>query len=151
MAEKDRFSDEEWDHLTAAPLAAAAAIVAVGHPGPITMLKELRAAGKTIKRGRKRKDLPAVVAEIVAVDPKEPLGNGNASDYEGLYEKSMAAVSSAGEAARKLTPDELDAYVDWVSGLGTATAEAVTDKGDDDPVSDTEREALQEIERRLRG
>lgn len=62
----------------------------------------------------------------------------------------MDRLSAAGEAAGKLTPDELDGYVGWVIGLATTTAEAVTEKGSQTAISEPEREALAEMERRLR-
>ena len=46
---------------------------------------------------------------------------------------------------------ELEGYVTWVISLGTSVAESVKDKGDDDPISDAERDALIDIEQRLRG
>lgn len=154
MAEQDRFSEEEWRSLIAGPGAAFTAVVAADHAGVIAMIKEARALEKASKAAHKEGDWPDVVAEMMAYldQHRDQWASQSpaAEDYDGSYEAAMERLSAAGAVAGKLTPDELDGYVRWVLGLATSTAEAVTEKGSPTPISGPEREALAEMERRLR-
>ena len=154
MAERDRFSDQEWQTLSSAPLAATAAVVALNHSGLMAMFKELRAAGKAAKRAGKETGWPPVITEMMGTLDDLGSSSGSSSDdsadYDSTYQDEMEALSAAGRAATKLNSDELDAYVKWVLGLGSAAAEAVAEKGSSSPISDAERDALAEMERLLR-
>lgn len=155
MAERDRFTPDEWEALVKAPSAAFGAIVAVDHPGLTTLVKEAVAGGKAIRSARREQGWPPVVAEMIthqrlhqrdlAADTK---GGG---DMDESLRIALDMLTQAGAAAQKLTPNELDGYVEWVLGIGRATAEAAVERGSTTAISPGEAEVLAQMEQRLRG
>lgn len=154
MAEKDRFTDDEWRSMVSAPGEAFLALVAGNHSGFIAMIKEGRAASKALKAARTEAGWPPVVEEMIAYmdEHRDELGSSGAPEGEAddTLDRALTSLSDAGSIAAALTPDELDGYVRWVIGVAEATAKAVTEKGSSTPISDVERELLVEMDRRLR-
>lgn len=153
MANKDRFTPEEWEALVRAPRAAFGAIVATDRPGLIALVKEATAARRSARAARQTTGWPGVVAELIAYQEQHEGAASKApdiKDFDAVLLRSLDALSAAGQAAQKLTAVELEDYVTWVLGIATAAAEAVNEQGTSSPVSDEERHALADIEHRLR-
>lgn len=154
MAERDRFTDEEWYQLASAPGSAFTAIVAVNRSGVIALLKEGFAMSKALKTTRGDSDLPPVVHEMVETAREASSlpswDSDSPDDYDQAREAALARLSAAGQTAAKLQPEEQDGYVRWVLALASSAAAAAREKGSDAAISDPEREMLTEIERRLR-
>ena len=155
MAEKDRFTAEEWSALVRAPTGAFSLVFAADTFAFVSMVKESFAGGQAIRAARKEEDWPAVVGEMI--------------DYQEAHHRELSAGTQSGEsmgqarriardllteaaqAAQKLTSEELEGYLRWVLGIARHVAESAKELGSDTRISTNEAAALEEIERVLRG
>ncbi len=155
MDPRHRLTDDEWDALAAGPPAAAAAMLATSRPGFVGVVKESLAGGKATT------DIPqstaAELVEALAAHLREHeelaksyLDAGDEGDRESRRSAGLDGVDRAGLATKKLSPDEADAYAEWVLGVARAMAEAAPDQGESTAVSADEEHTIAEIERRLR-
>ena len=155
MSERERFTDDEWNALVMASSGAIGVVVAADSPHVIAMIKEVRAASKAIRAARKEGGWPTVVSELIAYQTahEQELGKAtpSADSMEETAKASRGLVAAAGAPATKLTPGELDGYVQWIVGTARTVAEAAKESGSTSSISDAEAAALAEIEALLRG
>jgi hypothetical protein len=131
------------------------AVFSVGHPGPIAMFKELRAAGHAVKHPGDRGPAQALVDEIskaagsdeVQEDMHRPV---KSVSKEQMRKSALEGLEAAGNAIAQLPDDETDAVVGWIVDVGRAAAEVPPDRHEKQKVSDAEAEMLATIEQVLR-
>ena len=135
MATKADFTEEEWTRLKQAPFVAGMAISLSDPGGPIELAKETAAALKTVtgaaERGDRGELVAAVAAEVAAEASarKNPLSGfrpkGALAGQEILEE--LAAVNEIVSA--KASPDEAQAYRDWLKDAAQEAANAAKEGG----------------------
>ena len=155
MAEKDRFSVDEWDALVKAPTAAFSLVFAADKLAFVSMVKESFAGGQAIRAARKEDDWPDVVAEMIDYQEshRRELSAGTKSGETMAQARRIGRdlLAEAAQAAEKLAPEEMEAYLRWVLGIARHVAESAKELGSDTRISPKEAAALEEIERVLRG
>ncbi len=135
MTSKADFSEDEWTRLKRAPFVAGMAISLADPGGPIELVKETAATLKTVRdaaeSGGRGELLDAIAQEVVADagQRKNPLHDfrpkGALAGQEILEE--LADVNRLMSA--KATPEEADAYRDWLKAAAQEAANAAKEGG----------------------
>jgi hypothetical protein len=135
MTSKADFDDDEWTRLKRAPFVAGMAISLADPGGPIEVVKETAATLKTVRdvaeSGGRGELIDAIAREVVADtrERKNPLhdfkAKGALAGQEILEE--LADVNRIVSA--KATPDEADAYRDWLKTAAQEAANAAKEGG----------------------
>ena len=134
MTAKTEFSDEEWAAIVRAPLVAGMAITLADPGGPIEVVKEtgavVKVVGDTVQEGRG--DLVGEVAEEVQAMAKrrENPVKGFKPDA-GLAGKQILDELGRvrGIVAAKATPEETEAFSQWLLECAQRAAEAAKEGG----------------------
>lgn len=133
MTTKADFTDTEWETLRRAPMVAGMAITLADPGGPIEVLKETSAVLKFMTaESAERGDLVGAVAgdlrELVQ-QRKSPVRDfkprGATAGKEILDELSRANAI----ATEKATPEEAEAYRDWLLECARRAADAAKEGG----------------------
>jgi hypothetical protein len=135
MTSKAEFSEDEWTRLKRAPFVAGMAISLADPGGPIELVKETAATLKTVREaaesGGRGELLDALAQEVVADtrERKNPLhdfkAKGALAGQEILEE--LADVNRIVSA--KATPEEADAYREWLKTASQEAANAAKEGG----------------------
>ena len=135
MTSKADFSEDEWTRLKRAPFVAGMAITLADPGGPIEVVKETAATLKTVRDAAEsggRGDLIEAIAQDVVADTRQrtnPLHDfkpkGALAGQEILEE--LGEVNSIVSA--KATPEEADAYRDWLRTAAQEAANAAKEGG----------------------
>ena len=135
MTSKAQFSEEEWTRLKRAPFVAGMAISLADPGGPIEAVKETAAALKTVRTaadsGGRGELVDAIAREAVADarQRKNPLHDfrpkGALAGQEILEE--LGEVNRIVSA--KATPEEADAYREWLNTAAQEAADAAKEGG----------------------
>ena len=134
MTGKADFSDEEWTRLKRAPFVAGTAISLADPGGPIELVKETAATLKSVREAAQggRGDLVDDVARDAVADAQlrqSPLRDfkvkGALAGQEILEE--LAGVNRI--VSEKATPEEADAYREWLRGAAREAADAAKEGG----------------------
>ena len=135
MTSKADFSEDEWTRVKRAPFVAGMAISLADPGGPIELVKETAATLKTVRDAAEsgaRGDLIDAIAQEVVADAgqrKNPLHDfrpkGALAGQEILEE--LADVNRIVSA--KATPEEADAYRDWLKAAAQEAANAAKEGG----------------------
>ena len=135
MTSKPDFSEEEWTRLKRAPFIAGMAISLADPGGPIELVKETAATLKTVRdaaeSGGRGELIEAIAQDVVAEtrERKNPLhdfkAKGALAGQEILEE--LAEVNRIVSA--KATPEEADAYRDWLRTAAQEAANAAKEGG----------------------
>ena len=135
MTSKADFSEDEWTRLKRAPFVAGMAITLADPGGPIEVVKETAATLKTVRdvaESGGRGDLIEAIAQDVVADTRQrtnPLHDfkpkGALAGQEILEE--LGEVNSIVSA--KATPEEADAYRDWLRTAAQEAANAAKEGG----------------------
>jgi hypothetical protein len=135
MTGKADFTGEEWTRLKRAPFVAGMAISLSDPGGPIELAKETAATLKTVtgaaEQGDRGELVAAVAAEVAAEAGarKNPLAGfrpkGALAGQEILEE--LTAVNEIVSA--KASPDEAQAYRDWLKDAAQEAANAAKEGG----------------------
>jgi hypothetical protein len=135
MTGKADFTDEEWTRLKRAPFVAGMAISLSDPGGPIELAKETAATLKTVtgaaEQGGRGELVAAAAAEVAAAarERKNPLSGfrpkGALAGQEILEE--LTAVNEIVSA--KASPDEAQAYRDWLKDAAREAADAAKEGG----------------------
>ena len=135
MTSKADFSEDEWTRLKRAPFVAGMAISLADPGGPIELVKETAATLKTVRdaaeSGGRGELIDAIAQEAVADagQRKNPLHDfrpkGALAGQEILEE--LADVNRIVSA--KATPEEADAYRDWLKAAAQEAANAAKEGG----------------------
>jgi hypothetical protein len=135
MTDKAAFSEEEWARLKRAPFVAGMAISLSDPGGPIELAKETAATLKTVLSAAEqggRGEFVGEVAREVAADAKarkNPLHDfkphGALAGNEILEELHVVN----GIVTRKATPEEAEAYRQWLRDAAQEAADAAKEGG----------------------
>jgi hypothetical protein len=133
MTGKAGFTDEEWTQLCRSPMVAAMAISLADPGGPIEVVKETSAVLRIVTdAAAKRDDLVGEIAQDVRGQIKQrknPMSDfkprGAMAAKEILDELSRATAA----VAAKATPEEAQAYRDWLIECAQGAAEAAKEGG----------------------
>jgi hypothetical protein len=135
MTSKADFGEDEWTRLKRGPFVAGMAITLADPGGPIEVVKETAATLKTVRDAAEsggRGDLIEAIAQDVVTDTRQrtnPLHGfkpkGAPAGQEILEE--LAEVNSIVTA--KATPEEADAYRDWLRTAAQEAANAAKEGG----------------------
>jgi hypothetical protein len=134
MTGKADFTEEEWTRLKRAPFVAGMAISLADPGGPIEVVKETAATLKTVREAESggRGELIDALAQEVVADTRQrtnPLHDfkpkGALAGQEILDE--LAEVNRIVSA--KATPEEADAYRDWLRTAAQEAANAAKEGG----------------------
>jgi hypothetical protein len=145
MTKKADFNAEEWSKVVEAPLLAGLRVVAADRGGKI---RETVAMAKVYGEARKDKGKSELLDELVATAPA--VDQQRVRSEGDLGPQSTARLTEALEILRqKATPEELDAYRNFVMDLAEAAAKAHKEGGfigiGGKPVSESEQKVLDEI------
>ena len=135
MTSKADFTDEEWARLRRAPIVAGMAISLADPGGPIEALKEstatLKAATESAEGGARPELVEALAGDISATakERKSPLGDfrpRGALAVEQILDELRGANDLVG---RKATPEEAEAFREWLLGAAQRAADAAKEGG----------------------
>jgi hypothetical protein len=135
MTSREDFTDEEWNRLVRAPLLVSSAVSMAEPGGPFDAVKETTAALRTIlDAGRSGDRGPFVQAVANAISERvlrreNPIGDFRPDPARGADAilDELRAVNDLLEA--KATPEEADAFRDWLKAAAQATALAAKEGG----------------------
>ena len=155
MTSRTDFTDEEWRRLGRAPLVAGMAISFADPGGPIEALKETNASLRTVLQAAESGDHGAFV-QAVANDVAEqarqrhnPLQDfkPRGADARQAIEDEMRAVNDL--LVAKTTPEEADAFREWLKQSAQAAALAAKEGGflgfKAERVSENEQQMLEKL------
>jgi hypothetical protein len=135
MTGKADFSEDEWTRLKRAPFVAGMAISLADPGGPIEVVKETAATLRTVREAAEsggRGELIDAIAQDAVADTRQrtnPLhgfrAKGALAGQEILEE--LAGVNRL--VSEKATPEEADAYRDWLRTSAQEAANAAKEGG----------------------
>ena len=145
MTAKADFNAEEWETLVQAPILAGMTVVAAERGGTI---RESLAISKIYAAARQQQGesplLDAIVASPPALDPNSMQQGGDVGEMAATRLREAVSVAQA-----KATPEEVQAYKDFVLSVAEAAAGAHKEGGfagiGGKPVSEAEQAALDAI------
>jgi hypothetical protein len=144
MTGKTDFSDEEWETILEGPTSAGLIVSAAQRGGTF---REAFAMAKSFAEARQQHGESELLDEIVAHKPK--VDRARADSPEKLKEHGLQNIREAvALLAGKATPQEVDEYRRFVVSLAERVA-AAKGEGGDEPVSETEQAAIEEIRQAL--
>ena len=149
MTTKADFNAEEWSTLVEGPMLAGLRVIKAGRGGTI---RESLAMGQTYAKARQQQGqnelLDALVASPPALDRERAQAGGDIAQMSG--DRLREAVEVLGQ---KASPDEVEAYKQFVLTVAQAVAEAHKEGGflgvGGTQVSEEEQAALDDIKATL--
>jgi hypothetical protein len=141
MATKEDFSPEEWEAISDGPVYAGMMIITASRGGSF---RETFSMSKTWAEARQRQGESELLDAVVAEKPKLEDKPGSAIE---LHNAGIQMLQQAVQSIEAKSPDELDAYRSFVTGLAQRVAEAHEEHGE--KVSSGERSVLDEISEAL--
>jgi hypothetical protein len=136
MLGQNDFTADEWTLIRRAPFMAGLMVVAASPSGPLGVVKEMFAVGKTladVKRHGASSDVAkALVADLESADARE---QGIPTELQGKSPDQVrsAALEACRQAAtaveKKGQPGETQAFKQWLVSVGQAVAEAAKEGG----------------------
>ena len=156
MLTKADFTAEEWTVIRRAPIMAGLVVVSASPSGPIGVIKEMFAVGKTLAAAKTQGGSSDLVKAVVAdLESAEARQQSTPAELQG---KSADQVRTAAlEACRRAAalveakgkPDEAQAFKQWLATVGQNVAEAAKEGGflgiGGTPVSAQETAALKDL------
>jgi hypothetical protein len=137
MATKEDFSPEEWEAISDGPVYAGMMIITASRGGSF---RETFSMSKTWAEARQRQGESELLDAVVAEKPKLEDKPGSAIE---LHNAGIQMLQQAVQSIEAKSPDELDAYRSFVTGLAQRVAEAHEEHGE--KISPGERSVLDEI------
>lgn len=133
MTNKDDFTEEGWARLRRAPMIAGMAISLADPGGPIELTKETMASLKAASSPPSNEELLTAVSQDImamAQQKQNPLGDfkidkGTQAGMQILDE--LRAVNEL--VTEKATPEEAQAFRDWMVAVAHAAADAAKEGG----------------------
>src|SRR4029453_3802248 len=138
MTGKADFSEEEWMRLKRAPFVAGMAISLADPGGPIELVKETAATLKTVQHaaesGGHGELVDALAAEAVAdtrrrENPLHGFKPKGAPAARGIVGEPHRVQAGNGIVSAKATPEEADAYREWLRNAAQEAANAAKEGG----------------------
>jgi hypothetical protein len=156
MTTKTDFTVEEWNVIRRAPFMAALVVVAASPSGPVGVVKEMFAVGKTLAdvklHGASSDLIKAVVADLETAEARQ---QSAPAELQGKTpdQARTAALEACRQAAavveKKTKPDEAQAFKQWLVSVSQKVAEAAKEGGflglGGTRVSEQETSALKEL------
>lgn len=162
MADKRRFTPDEWTKILMSPAVAGMAITAADPSGLWGMLKESFASGAALVAAKTDPGadplIKAVVADFETADGRGEIKEALRARFAGAKPEELVpeALSELKEVAAILdakAPDDAAAYKAWLREISLKVAEAAKEGGflgfGGVRVSDAEKATLAEIEKTL--
>ena len=155
MTSRTDFTDEEWQRLGRAPFVAAMAISFADPGGPIEAVKETNAALRTVLQAAETGEhgtFVQAVAQDVAAQARQrhnPMAGfkPRGTDAREEIEDEMRAVNAL--LVAKATPEEADAFREWLKQSAQAAALAAKEGGflgfKAERVSENEQQMLERL------
>jgi hypothetical protein len=141
MATKDDFSPEQWEAISDGPVYAGMMVITASKGGTF---RETFSMSKAWAEARQRQGQSELLDAVVAEKPKLDDKPGSAIE---LHNAGSQMLQQAVEAIEATSPDDLDAYRSFVTGLAERVAEAHEEHGE--KVSSGERSVLDQIAQAL--
>ena len=133
MTTKTAFTDEEWVQVVRAPLEAGMAVSLADPGGPIEATKESVASLKSATNPPSREQLLAEVAldvQSMAQERRNPLGGFKLAKDRPPGEQVLDELQGTHRiVAAKATPEELEAFGQWLVAAAQAAANAAKEGG----------------------
>ncbi len=143
MTDKSAFTDDEWHHLTEAPLLVTAAIFAAGEHGPISMIKEASASARAIAKpgphGAANQLIGQIVSEADSKEARHEMKEHRGPTIEAAIDGALESLEPAAAALKKIDPLEAAEVAAWLVDIAQAVASAAKD------VSPTEQATIERI------
>jgi hypothetical protein len=137
LATKEDFSADEWEAISDGPVYAGMMIITASKGGTF---RETFSMSKAWAEARQRHGESELLDAVVAEKPKLDEKPGSAIE---LHNTGLQMLQRAVEAIRAKSPDEIDAYRSFVTGLAERVAEAHEEDGE--KISSGEASVLDEI------
>ena len=135
MTSRADFTDEEWERLARAPLLVSAGVSLADPGGPIDAVKETNAALHTVAEAA-RSDEHGPLAHAVAQDIAERVRHAHnpLAGFRPSADRAQDDILDELRAvdallAAKATPEEAEAFRDWLRATAQATALAAKEGG----------------------
>jgi hypothetical protein len=141
MASKEDFSAEEWEAISDGPVYAGFMTITASKGGTI---RETFSMSKAWAEARQSQGESPLLDAVVAEKPKLDEKPGSAIE---LHNAGIEMLRRAARAIEANSPDELDAYRSFVTGLAERVAAAHEEHGE--TVSSGEQSVLDEISKAL--
>jgi hypothetical protein len=136
MTTKTDFTVEEWNVIRRAPFMAGLVVVAASPSGPIGVVKEMFAVGKTLAdvklHGASSDLIKAVVADLETAEARQ---QSAPAELQGKTPDQVrtSALEACRQAAavveKKAKPDEAQAFKQWLVSVSQKVAEAAKEGG----------------------
>jgi hypothetical protein len=136
MLTKADFAVEEWNVIRRAPFMAGLVVVAASPSGPLGVVKEMFAVGKALAdvklHGASSDLVKAVTADLETAEARQ---QSAPAELQGKTPDQVrtAALEACRQAAslveKKASPDEAQAFKQWLVSLGQKVAEAAREGG----------------------
>ncbi len=144
MTGKADFTEEDWETILEGPTSAGLIVSAAQRGGTF---REAYAMAKVYAEARQEHGESELLDEIVAHKPK--VDHARTHSPEELTEHGLQHIRDAvALLGRKATPQEVDEYRRFVVSLAERVA-AAKSEGGDEPVSEAEKAAIEEVRRAL--
>jgi hypothetical protein len=136
MLSQSDFTVDEWNLIRRAPFMAGLLVVAASPSGPLGVVKEMFAVGKTLAdvklHGASSDVAKALVADLESADARQ---QGTPTELQGKSPDQVrsAALEACRQAAtvveKKGQPGETQAFKQWLVSVGQAVADAAKEGG----------------------
>ena len=133
MTTKSDFTEEEWVRIRRAPFVAGMAISLADPGGPIEMAKETIATLKSATNPPSREQLLAEIAldiQSMTQQKQNPLGDYRVTDGKRAGQQILDELRSVQQiVASRATPEEANAYSQWLVATAQTAADAAKEGG----------------------
>jgi hypothetical protein len=130
---KSNFTEEEWVRIRRAPFVAGMAISLADPGGPIEMAKETIATVKSATNPPSREQLLAEIAldiQSMTQQKQNPLGDYRVTDGKRAGQQILDELRSVQQiVASKATPEEANAFSQWLVATAQTAADAAKEGG----------------------
>lgn len=146
MTKKAEFNAEEWSNVVQAPLLAGLRVATAERGGTI---RESLAMAKAYQAARERQGESELLDELVSSPPSLDPGMAREAGGDVSAFVTQRIRDAMALVEQKATPDEADAYRDFIVAIAEAVAGASKEGGflgvGGKPVSDAEQTAIAEL------
>ncbi|HEY4428898.1 MAG TPA: hypothetical protein VGN08_11905 [Solirubrobacteraceae bacterium] len=145
MTSRSDFTPQEWEQILEGPPSAGLIVITAQRGGTV---RETVSMARAYAEARRHHGQSELLDAIVSAKPE--IDHTRYRSPEELKERSLAHLRDAVAVLEaKAEPQELEEYRAFVMTLARQVAEAHREGGSEDPVSDSERSAIAEIEQAL--
>ncbi|MCB1441830.1 MAG: hypothetical protein KDJ72_02310 [Methyloceanibacter sp.] len=162
MADKQRFTPEEWAKILMSPTVASMAITAADPSGLWGMLKESFASGAALVAAKTDPEtnplIKALIADYETADGRGELKEALRARFAGakpdeLVGRTLAELGEVAQILDAKAPEDAAAFKAWLADISQKVAEASTEGGflgfGGVQVSDAEKATLADVQKTL--